>query len=137
MYCDNVIDVIVVGKARALKLILTINQKGPKENIQILKHTTHATGKEVHLKFTCDHSNVPNNHYEANLFLNKPTERNTEEVGTIEIPHPRTFEQLICLDDAHDVIDLTDDSEITTFQQPDSLQYNNTNNQLHFLLTNL
>ena len=74
MYCDNVLDPIVVATARALKLNLTIYQKGPKVHIQILKHTTHATGKEVHLKFPCDPSNVANNHYEAPLLLNKPTE---------------------------------------------------------------
>ena len=94
--------------------------KGLKGNIQILEHTTHATGKEVHLKFTCDHSNVANNHYEAILLLNKPTERNTEEEVTIESPCPNTFEQRISLNDAHNVIDLTDDSEMTTNQLPDS-----------------
>ena len=31
MYCDNVLDVIIVAKARALKLNLTIYQKGQKE----------------------------------------------------------------------------------------------------------
>ena len=80
MFCDNVLDVIVVTTARALKLNLTIDQKGLKGNIQILKHTTHATGKEVHLKFTCGPLNAANNHYEAILLLNKPTERNMEEV---------------------------------------------------------
>ena len=50
-YCVNVLNLIVVATARALMLNLTIYQKGPKRNIQIPKHTTHATGKEVHLKF--------------------------------------------------------------------------------------
>ena len=45
-HCDNALDVIVVATARALKLNLTIYQKGLKGNIQILKHTTHATAKE-------------------------------------------------------------------------------------------
>ena len=63
------------------------------------------------MKFTCDPSNVANNHYEPILLLNKPTERNTEEEVTIESPHPSTFEQPISLDDADNVIDLTDDSE--------------------------
>ena len=67
-----------------LKLNLTIYQKGPKGNIQILEHTTHATAKEAHLKFTCDPSNVANNHYEAILLVNKPTEIHTEEEITIE-----------------------------------------------------
>ena len=60
----NVLNVIVVT-ARALKLKLTICQNRPKGNIQILKHSTHATSKEVHLKFTSDPGNVANNHYEA------------------------------------------------------------------------
>ena len=45
------------------------------------------------------------------------------------------FEQPISLDDAYDVIDLTDDSEMTAFQQPDSLQYNTSNNELQFSTT--
>ena len=94
-YCDNVLDVIVVATARALKLNLTIYQKGLKGNIQILKHTTHATSNEIHLKFTCDPSNTVNNHYEAVLLLKKPTERNTEGEVTIENPCPSTFEQPI------------------------------------------
>ena len=73
---------------------------------------------------------MANNHYESILLLNKPTERNTEEEVSIESPHPSTFEQPVSLDDAHDVIGLTDDSEMTTFQQPDSLQYNISNNEL-------
>ena len=64
-YCDNVLNVIVVATARALKLTFTIYLKGLKGNIQILDHTTYVTGKEVHLKSTCDPSNVATNHYEA------------------------------------------------------------------------
>ena len=114
MYCDNVLDLNVVATARALKLNLTIYQKGPKGNIQILKHTTHATAKEAHLKFTCNPSNVANNHYEAMLLLNNHTESHTEEEDTIGSLCPSTLEQPISLHDADDVIDLTDDSEITT-----------------------
>ena len=140
MYCDNVHDLIIVATASALKLNLTIYQKGLKENIHILKHNTHAICKEVHLKFTCDPSNVANNHYEAMLLLNKPTERHTEEEVTIERSHPSTFEQPISLDDADDVIDLRDDSKMTPIQQPDSVQYNISNNELQFpthLLVNI
>ena len=82
-YCDNVLDLIVVATARALKLNLTIYQKGPKENIQILEHTTHSTSREVYLKFTQDPPNVANGHYEAILLLSTPTERHTEEEATI------------------------------------------------------
>ena len=53
-YYDNVLDVITIATTGALKLNLTLYQKGPKGDIQILKQTTHATGKEVHLKFTQD-----------------------------------------------------------------------------------
>ena len=71
-YCHNVLNLIVVATARALHLNLTIYQKGLTGNIQILKHITHATAKEAHLKFTYDPSNVANNHYEAILLLDKP-----------------------------------------------------------------
>ena len=128
MYCDNVLSVIIVATARALKLNLTICQKGPKGKVQILEHTTHAVGKEVHLKFTCDLNNL----YEAILLLNKPTERNTKQEVTIECPYPSTFEQPISLDDADDVIDLTDDSEMTAIQLPDFVQYNTSDNELQF-----
>ena len=74
MYCENVLYLIVVAMVRALNLNLTIYQKGPIGNIQILKeHTTQATAKESHLEFTCDSSNVANNHYEAILLLDKST----------------------------------------------------------------
>ena len=78
MYCKDVLDLIVVATATALNLNLTIYQKGLKGNIQILEHTTHATTKEIHLKFTCDISYVTNNHYEAMLLLNKYTESHTK-----------------------------------------------------------
>ena len=68
-HCDHVLD-LIVATARALKLNLTIYQKGLKGNLQFLKHSTHATGKDVYLKFTCDPSNVANNKYEAILLLN-------------------------------------------------------------------
>ena len=55
--------------------------------------------------------------------------RHTEEEVTIESPHPSTFEQARSQDD---VIDLIDDSEMTTFEQLDSLQNNTSNNELHF-----
>ena len=68
----------------------------------------------VHLKFTCDPSNVANNHYKAILLLNRPRERNSEEEVTIESPCPTTLEQPISLDDADDMIDLIYDSKMTT-----------------------
>ena len=131
-YCENVLDLIVVAMARALNLNLTIYQKGLKGNIQILKHTTDAIAKETHLKLTHEPSNVANIHYEAILLFDKPTESHTEEEVTIESPCPSTFEQARSLHDADDVIDLTDDSEMTTSQQSDSLQYKTSNNELQF-----
>ena len=112
-YCNSIVDLIVVAMARALNMNLKIYQKGTLGNIQILEHITNATGKEIHLKFTHDHSNVANNHYDCILLLEEPTPRHTDEQVTIESPCPSTIEQPICLDDA-DVIDLTDDSEMTT-----------------------
>ena len=108
---------------------LKIYQKGPTGNIQILKHITHAIATEAHLKFTCDPSNVANNHYEAILLLDEPTQRHTNEEVIIESPCPSTLEQPICLDDA---IDLTDDFEMATSEQSDSLQNNTSDNELQF-----
>ena len=134
MYCDNVPDLIFVATARELKLNLTIYQKEPKGNIQIFQHTTHVTAKEADLKFTLDPSNVANNHYEAILLINKPTESHTEKEVTVDSLHPGTLdlEQPISLHDADDVIDLTDDSEMKTSQQLDSLQNNTINNEMQF-----
>ena len=92
-YCDNVLDLIVVALARTLNLNLTTYQKGLKGNLQILKHIAQTTAKEAHLKFTCDPSNVANNHYEAILLLDEPTQRHTEEEVTMDSPCPSTFEQ--------------------------------------------
>ena len=103
---------------------LKIYQKGPIGNIRILEHIMHATAKEAHLKFTCDPSNVANNHYEAILLFDEPTQKHTDEEVTIESP--------ICLDDAYDMIDSIDDSEMTTSVQSDSLQNNTSDNELQF-----
>ena len=100
-------------------------------NIQILDYITHATAKEVHLKFTHDPSNVASNHYESILLLEEPTLSHTDEEVTIESPCPSTIEQPLCLDDA-DVIDLTDDSEVTTYEQLESLQNNTSDKELQF-----
>ena len=88
-------------------------------NIQILEYITHATAKEINLKFTHDPSNVVSNHCDSILLLEEPTPRHTDKEVTIESPYPSTIEQPICQDDA-DVIDLTDDSQMTTSKQPES-----------------
>ena len=54
------------------------------------------------------------------LLLDKPTQSHTEEEVTLQSLHPSTLQQARSLDDAHDVNDLTDDSEMTTSQQLDS-----------------
>ena len=131
-YCDSVVDLIVVATARALNLNLKIYQIGPTGKTQILEHITHATAKEAHLKFTHDPSNVANNHYEAILLLDEPTQRHTDAEVTIESPCPSTLQQPICLDDADDVIDLTGDSEMTTSEQSDLLQNNTSDKNLQF-----
>ena len=122
-YCDSVLDLIVVATARALELNLKIYQKRPTGNIKILEHITHAIAKEAHLKFTFNLINVAINHYEAILLLDKPTQRHTDEEVTIESPCPSTLEQPVCWDGTDDVIDFTDDSEMTTSEQSDSLQH--------------
>ena len=80
-YCDSVVDLIVVAMARALNMNLKIYQKGPMGNIQILEYITHATAKEIHLKFTHDPINVASNHYVSILLLEEPTQRHTDEEG--------------------------------------------------------
>ena len=131
-YCNSVVDLIVVAMARALNMNLKIYQKGPMGNIQILEYITHTTAKEVYLKFRHDPSNVASNHYDSILLLEEPTLSHTHEEVTIESPYPSTIEQPLCLDDADDVIDLTDDSEMTTTEQPESLQNNTSDNELQF-----
>ena len=91
-YCDSVLHLIVVAMGRALNMNLKIYQKGPTGNVQILKHITHATAKEACLKFTHDPSNVTNNHYDAILLLDEPTQKHTDEEVTIESPCPSTLE---------------------------------------------
>ena len=95
IYSNSVVDLIVVATARALNMNLKIYQQGTSGNIQILEHITNATGKEIHLKFTHDNSNVANNHYDSILLLEEPTSRHTDEEVTIESPCPSAIEQPI------------------------------------------
>ena len=129
-YCNSIVDLIVVAMVRALNMNLKIYQKGTSGNIQILEYKTNATGKEIHLKFTHDHSNVAKNHYDSILLLEEPTPSHTDEQVTIESSYPSTIGQPICLDDA-DVIDLTEDSEITTSEHSET-PHNNTSDKLQF-----
>ena len=134
-YCDSIVDLIVVAMARALNMNIKIYQLGTLGNIQILEHITNATGKEIHLKFTHDHTNVANNYYDAILLLDKPTLQHTDEEVTIESPCSSDIERPICLIDA-DVINLTDDFEMTTSEQPES-PHSNTSDELQSLCTYL
>ena len=74
---------------------------------------------------------MAHNHYEAILLLEEPTQRHTDEGVTVESQCP-SLEQPVSLDDADDLIDLTDDSEITTSEQSDLLQNNTSDNELQF-----
>ena len=107
---------------------LKIYQKGTLGNIQILEHITNATGKEIHLKFTHDSSNVAKNHYDSILLI--PTLSHTDEQVTKESPCPSTIGQPTCVDNA-DVIDLTEDCDITTSEHPKT-PHNNTGDKLQF-----
>ena len=131
-YCDSVPDVSIIAIERALKLNLSIYQKGPKGNIQILKQTTHTAGREVYLTFTWDLCNLANNHNDAILLCDKPAEICQQDEVIIESPSPTSL-QLIIQDYADEVFDLTDDSETTVVQHPELVPYNNNNNELQFL----
>ena len=80
------------------------------------------------MKFTQNLCNLANNHYEVLLFLHKPVEGHRKDEATIENPHLSTLEQPISQADADDVVDLTDDSEMTAVHQLESVQYNTSNN---------
>ena len=70
------------------------------------------------------------NHYDSILLLEEPTLSHTDEQVTVESSCPSTIGQPIYLDDA-DVIDLTDDSEITMSEHPKT-PHNNTSDELQF-----
>ena len=129
-YCNSVVYIIVIAVAIALNMNLKIYQKGTLGNIQIQVHITNATGKEIHLKFTHDNSNMAMNHYNCILLLEEPTPSYTDEQVTIESPCPSTISQPTCMDDA-DVIDLMEDCDITSSKHPET-PHNNTGDELQF-----
>ena len=49
-YCDNIIDVIIFATTKGLHMNLSIYQKGPDGNIQVIEQTIDARGREVYLK---------------------------------------------------------------------------------------
>ena len=129
-YCDSVVDIIVIAAARALNMNLKIYQRGTLGNIQIQEHITNATGKEIHLKFTQDSSNMAMNHYYCILPLEEPTPCHTDEQVTIESPSLTTTGQATCLDDV-DVIDLMQDGDSTTSEHQET-PHNNIGDELQF-----
>ena len=116
-YCNSIVDIIVIAVARALNINLKIYQRGTSGNIQIQEHITNTTGKEIHLKFTHDNSNVAMNHYDCILLLEEPIPCHTDEQVTIESPPLAYTGQATCMDDA-DVIDLTEDCNSTASKHP-------------------
>ena len=129
-YCDSVVDIIVIATARALNMNLKIYQKATSGNIQILEHVTNETAKEIHLKYTHDNCNIAKNHYDAMLLLEEHTPSHTDEQVTIESPCPSTIGQPTFIDDA-DVIDLTEDCDITTSAHSEQTN-NNIGEELQF-----
>ena len=85
-YCDSVLSVITVATRRALQQNLSIYQKGPKGNMQILEQTTNTTGREVHLKFTWDPCNLANNYHDTILLFHKPSELHQQDKDNFESP---------------------------------------------------
>ena len=57
-YCYSIVDQIIITTTKALTMNLSIYQKGPHGNIQIIELTTDTRGREVHLKFMCDPHNL-------------------------------------------------------------------------------
>ena len=70
------------------------------------------------------------NHYDCILLLDEPTMSHTDEQVTIESPSLITTGQVTCVDNA-DVIDLTEDSDITTSKHLET-PHNNTGDELQF-----
>ena len=110
--CDSVVNLVIIATPKALNLNLSIYQKGPNGNIQIIEQTTDTRGREVHLKFMCDLHNPTTNHYDAILLFDKPADLCQQDEDNFEGPNPTSL-QPIMQDDADKVSDLTDDSKTT------------------------
>ena len=87
------------------------------------------------MKFTQGPHNLANNQYDIILLFDKPAEIYKQDEDNFESPSPTSL-QPIMQDNADDVIDLTDESETTVIQHPESVPYNNNNNELQ-LPTNI
>ena len=70
-YCKSIVDVIIIDTANALKMNLSIYQKGLDRNIQFIEQTTDVKGREVKLKVTQDPQNPTYNHYDAVFLFDK------------------------------------------------------------------
>ena len=56
-YCDSVINLIIIATSKAIKMNMSIYQKGPDGNIQVIGQTTDTRGREARLQFTQDPHN--------------------------------------------------------------------------------
>ena len=83
------------------------------------------------MKYTCNPYKPTNNHYNATLLFDNCAQLCQQDKDNFESPSPTSL-QLIMLDDADEVIDLTGDSETTFMQCPVYLANNNNNNELQF-----
>ena len=70
-YYDSIVNLIIIATTKALNLNLSIYQKRPNGNKQIIEQTIETRGREVHLKFTPDPCNPTNNHYNTILLYDK------------------------------------------------------------------
>ena len=71
-YCDRVVDLIIIITAKALNVHLSVHQKGPDGNIQVIEQTTDTRGREVYLKFMWGTQNPTKNHCGAFWLFDKP-----------------------------------------------------------------
>ena len=87
-YCDSVIHIIIIATSEALNLNLSIYQKGPDGNIQVVEQTTDTGGREVHLKFMWDPHNAAKNHYDAILLFTNLIRYFIKIKITLRVPVP-------------------------------------------------
>ena len=115
-YCDSIIDVIIIPIAKALHMNLSIYENGRDENMQVIEQTTDVRGREVHLKFMWDPQNTSHKDHDAILWFVKSGEVFYQDEHDLDRPSP-TRQQMKQLHHDCEVIDLTDNSDITPMQQ--------------------
>ena len=87
-YGKSVLNVIIIATTRALKLNLSIYQKGPNGNIQIVEQTTCTRGRDFNLRFMWDSQYPANNNYDGILCFNKPAEIHQQDEDNLRVPVP-------------------------------------------------